>query len=103
MNTLEILKAARALLTPPEAWAKNDFAFDSSGNLLAPSNKYAVSWCATGACIRAGGKLAAIAAARELSRQLGGREVFDFNDRDETTHADVLQLFDDTIARLERA
>lgn len=107
MTTLEILKAARALIAEPGRWCQGGYAKSASGLPAAPMEPLAHSFCALGACRRvAGGAWAADEAERQLGRvalqmgSIGGR-VNRLNDS--TDLPTVLDMFDRTIARLEAA
>lgn len=98
MTTLELLKAARARIERPEAWTRGTAARDPDGLGVRARSKDAVCWCAAGAVVAVSG-LGAHKRPMELLRAEAGTLVSDFNDT--RTHAEVLDLFDRTIARLE--
>jgi hypothetical protein len=104
MTTLEILKAARELISVPERWTDHYYARDKNGNYRFGDDPDAVKWCSIGALQHA-------ASARGVSSiqvpwgvlesQLrGGQSLAGFNDR--ARHSDVLALFDRAIAKLEK-
>ena len=106
MTTLQILKAARELLSTPERWTKGWSARDAAGNRLATTDPDAVCWCAggaveriTGGSTQSGGKaeivLAIVLPDKAICLGL-------WNDAPSTTHADILALYDRAIA-LEEA
>lgn len=111
MTTLEILKAARELISAPERWTKGHFAKNGAGIATYCRSSSAVCWCASGATAwvvqdedASSGVADDIDADVELAKTLGGSnpgDVASFNDQPTTTHAEVLALFDRTIARLE--
>lgn len=110
MNTLEILKAARALIEKPEHWSKGAFARDPRGNGVSPINKTAVCWCAAGSVRNVGlisqvELYAALGVLRTALPAEAGRlaGVITFNDRPDTTHADIIALFDRAIAEYAKA
>jgi hypothetical protein len=49
MTTLEIIKAARELISDPKRWTQGASARDDTGSEHYGSDKVAVCWCATGA------------------------------------------------------
>jgi hypothetical protein len=102
MTTLDVLKAARALISDPARWTQNVMARDADGGQYtfgcAPQT---VSWCALGALQHITGKASTNGALDALDTQLPIYITIDyFNDTH--THAEVLALFDAAIARLER-
>ncbi len=132
MTALEVLKAARELLSNEKRWAKSALAIGPDPDGEAPfaetnaTDPEAYCFCAMGAILRVAGDdderhgagvpaLSALADAldrRYVSRftdEDGGYEytlspanaISDFNDDDDTKHADVLAAFSRAIASLE--
>jgi len=92
MSTVrENLIAARALIDTPEKWGKGSYE---------PSHG---CYCALGAIDAVekthGGFYASEATANALRSAIGNEcfSIVDFNDAEETTHADILALFDRAI------
>lgn len=104
---LAVLKAARDLISEPSGWVQGPFAVNSAGDGVDPHHPSAAAFCAIGAtwaAAPAGNTSLSIAADRELERTLGdGQTANEFSDAPERTHAEVLDLFDRTIARLDAA
>ena len=121
MQTLETLKAARALITPPHAWARGAFGattwhpFTPKGAATTAQDPAAVCWCSLGSLIKvtgqalyaqADGPIRALAEA--IQRKVPDADalvdpsqtIASFNDAHE--HDDVLAVFDDAIAHLEK-
>lgn len=103
MTTLEILKAARELISVPERWTRDYYAKTEDGLNVASNDPRAVKWCALGA-IERGGKhdRGASSDTEDFIEKLIGnpsRSLASFNDSH--THPDVLALFDRAIAKLE--
>ena len=112
---LAVAKAAREFLTPPEAWTKGALGRVNGQKL--PSNRLdeANSCCLSGAILRSGGsafdipdRFTIMTLWNMIGDILMDRERSDWitpipawNDRDETTHADVLDVLDRLIATLE--
>lgn len=102
LSTLAVLKAARELISTPERWVQGPFAVDRQGLSVSPLSPDACAFCAIGATWRIAGTGDADSGAdRELDITLGGQLANGFNDAEGRTHAEVLDLFDRTIARLE--
>lgn len=105
MNTIEVLKAARELISNPARWTQGAFAKDVIGKQVAFDDPSAVCWCARGAMYVIGDRSGlATDGWRALRAAIQGSLdsdlcVSSFNDSH--THAEVLALFDATIARLE--
>lgn len=105
MSTLDVLRAARALIRDPARWTQNFWAKDATGFDCAPDAPGAVCWCAAGAINNiAPGDLDAVQALDAVVPAeysgYGTHPLFAYND--DRTHAEVLALFDAAIARLER-
>ena len=104
VKVIEILKTARALISDPANWIQNSFATNKQGVTCPSHSREATCWCATGAIFKAeNGKDIGGIAEGALMETLGtrhyDRHVPQYNDSH--THAEVLQLFDVTIERLE--
>ncbi|MGV2110128.1 DUF6197 family protein [Agrobacterium salinitolerans] len=105
MNTVQILKEARALIADGGKWTQGAFARNSLGEKVDPSEEGAVCFCAIGALAKAAGanpesELPAENLLVTEMLELDARECIpEFNDSH--THADVLALFDRAIARAE--
>jgi hypothetical protein len=88
-SVVENLKAAKALIDTPEKWGKDSFC--SNGKR-----------CAFGALIGVGAFKAPEIRALELAHPEGTfGAVASFNDAPDTTHADIMALFDRAIAAEE--
>ena len=101
------LIAARALIADPVNWTKEVFARTSDGSAVTLDGPNATCFCAWGAVLRASFILETdtISVYDALQAQMPGPDrayisIPDFNDAETTTHADVLALFDRTIAAL---
>lgn len=102
MTVRENLIAARALIDTPEKWGKglDSFTYDRE--------ELSCTACAHEALRRVVGKQwgrAIVAECKALQAALpdGFREVPVYNDHPETTHADIMALFDRAIAACEVA
>ena len=114
MNTIELLKKAREVITDPDRWVQRRYGEAEGGRIL---TKVAAAHrvCAVGALYKAAGiELGAsenfegmLGAKDELLKDIGSHEeekyqnfaITEFNDQ--TSHEEVLALFDTTIERLE--
>lgn len=92
--------AARALIDTPEKWTKNAEARDAAGNPVHRQSCTAKCFCAIAALYNVG-----LGSASCLFHSLKVPGVIDrhgalvvINDREDTTHADILSLFDKAIA-----
>lgn len=105
MNTLEVLKAARERIAVPERWTTKAVARNARGGLVKPRSPNAACWCGSGAIVAVTPESEmpddwhAHQASMALAKTAGVRWFPGFNDTHE--HADVLAMFDKTIARLE--
>jgi hypothetical protein len=103
-STLEILKAARALITPEGAWTQHSCARDVHGIPVDFYSKKAVCFCAYGAIRRSlnmntyGEK---IPSNMGFFKKMFGGSIVAFNDFVGRTQAEVLAKFDEAIAAFE--
>jgi hypothetical protein len=103
MTAIAILKGARDLIATPEAWQKGHSARDAGGAPVRSSSDRACKFCLEGAIYRAyhfsmGLKYNSLSDALSMvRREIGTEYVFQWNDRPETTHADVLAILDKVI------
>ena len=106
METIEILRSARALIDAPEKWTKGTEARDASGRSVPFNSPDAVCCCAVGALLGAlhrAGNDGECVALRRLRKALpiGFADVVSLNDHPDTTHADIMAVFDRAIAAEE--
>lgn len=112
-ETVEILRAARALIDTPEKWAKRYYAYDAHGFTVDPESPGACRFCAVGALYRAGNTLRVSESDAEQAlgkavpaefaaecRKSGNHPVICFNDK-VAEHPDVLALYDRAIELAE--
>ena len=109
MSTLEVLKAARELISVRERWTQGLSARNARGARVKPQTEEATCWCAIGAICRTaepgtlhrpvGPDSPVWPAIDELSKGLRFGLAY-FNDHN--PHSRVLARFDRTIARLEK-
>ena len=127
MTTLEVLVAARALLADPDRWCQDEDAIDEFGEVIRPYddrcegvNPEACAFCALGAVDAVRGDYIGISppelwpgecplhidpakkALHEAMMALRGDEsgtltVNGYNDADETTHAEIMAMYDRAI------
>jgi hypothetical protein len=104
VSTVEILRAARALIDTPEKWTRGAAARDASGASLSIGQwPEAASFCIVGACHVATGIVgeSGIEARRNACYAIGraatGRDAWPASFNDNATHADVLAAFDKAI------
>jgi hypothetical protein len=105
MTTAEILRTARDLISDPEKWIKGADALpsrdaDPETDEVDPLDDRALCFCVGGAISRAAGGDSdeAYEAARAFAQAADNSSYpFTFNDRESTTHADVLAALDKAI------
>jgi hypothetical protein len=101
MTTLEVLKAARELISDEKRWTQREFSRDADGNPLGSDEVSAgVCFCAVGALLRCEGRIFS-ESYEALSESMEAVTVSYYNDTH--THAEVLAKFDEAIAKLEAA
>jgi hypothetical protein len=100
MNTLEILKAARAIITNEKNFTQGEFARDSLDNKVLITDTRACKFCSVGAIRKVPGTTLnnQQAAIRHLENTVGG-SIEDFNDS--YSHSVVLWAWDKLIAKFE--
>lgn len=106
---LDLLRAARERISVPEGWTQGHIARTADGGRCMAMDPEAAMWCALGAVRRADASMPPPhsdtrlqRATESLRNTIGGdRMISDWNDKLSRTHAEVLDLFDRTIARLE--
>jgi hypothetical protein len=114
VNAHELLIAARSLIETPEKWTQGVGARSVFGDQRSALSPEAVCFCADGALYRAGepdfGGPIYNLAVRALNRSLVGEgspydpyNYIEFNDAGDTTHADVLAMFDRAISATKDA
>lgn len=106
-----VLMEARARIDHPAAWTQGESARDAGGDPCAAVDDVAACWCALGsieACRAWENETQALITLSGVARDLGhdsigGSCTAMLNDAPETTHADVLALYDLAIERAEAA
>lgn len=110
------LRLVRSLLADPARWTKGAMAKDASGENVSPHSPKATCWCLVGAVYKVRddnpdvrgscvGDTIDISKAidRAVSARGFGRNCAAYQDRADTTHADVLSLIDEAIKGLDPA
>jgi hypothetical protein len=97
VKEVDIIKKARELISDPKRWTKGAGARDKHGDPVPITNPGAVCWCVSGALVHVAGFSDGYDAEKLLLP--GGGGITGFNDTHE--HAEVLELMDKAIARLE--
>ena len=99
-TTLNILKRARILLTPPGAWTRRAFARGRDGELTTIGSETAVSWCSVGALEASAWGEDRWSAQNHLmsATNIYGESLLMWNDNPGRTQEEVLAAFDKAIA-----
>jgi hypothetical protein len=102
MTVVDSLRAARDRISAPGSWTKWALACDEDGHEVDEDSPAARQWCMLGAYeeARSGSVYAALRAV--VCAERGYEGLADFNDAPETTHADVLAVYDRAIALAEK-
>lgn len=92
-------KTVKELLSDPERWTKNWYAHDAQGGSINAQNREAACWCMLGAIIRVYGHGEMATTARHrlrdvIKKHYGEFDVARINDRESTTHADVMNILE---------
>ena len=105
MTDLEIMKAARLLLTPPGSWIQHVYARNHNGRIVHPTHKDGACFCSIGAFMRINPDRS-FPIPVEFKHHMFfkcGNLITNWNDHPDRTHAEVLAEFDEVIAELEAA
>lgn len=102
MNTVELLESAKALIIDPDRWTKSEYARSVNYEACSPNSDAAFCWCALGAVRKAGDFRSDGNPGRDYLEKVIASDgkyisVDDFNDLPDTTHSDVISLFDRAI------
>lgn len=98
-KTVEVLKAARELISDPAHWTKGRFARTEKGSPINYESPSAVCFCSAGALMRVTwGDIKIYQSALEIMIAEMDGNIFGFNDLH--THPEILDRFDAAIARL---
>lgn len=103
-TTKQTLIKARGLIDEPSKWHKGQFAVNSNGKPTMPKAEDAVCWCAGGATRKFTSdphKWQVGEVALSKFKPSGFNSLFDYNDHPDTTHADIMNLFDKAIEAAE--
>lgn len=110
MNSIEILRRAREVLSVEQSWARGAWARNADGQPVFVHAQQACSWCIRGAlrlvCEDVPGTPHiddAEALLASVLPQAGGHPLSNFNDASSTTHADVIAAIDRAITIAEAA
>lgn len=102
MKVSKILQAARKKIEDPANWTKHAPARDSDGCLVDPKNSHATCWCTVGAFYSVTPDyddfLKTVKFVNTILPDVY-EKISDFNDHPETTHDQVLSLFDRAIEK----
>lgn len=116
-SALKVLVSVRELLSDEKRWTQGQEARDVSGDGVPPTSKDAVCWCLLGALYKSAllrqvcGDLApeeateawmsAVGLTCKIASPDNPDGIGDFNDRFDTTHADVLRVLDVAIEKAQ--
>lgn len=109
LTAVQILEAAKVLITPPDRWTQCATARAANGRPVSPRSYRAYAFCASGALARVGGDTPERWKASEYlwlaAAERGAENPMRVNDGGDplTAHATTLAMFDDatTMARAE--
>ena len=110
LKAVEVLRDARAKIATPEQWSRKSYARDAEGEKISHIMEDACKFCAYGAVYSTWWRYnfnrrlcneAMYEALNVLAKHTPGGCVIPFNDHPDTSHEDVLAVFDAAIASLE--
>jgi len=98
ITTLEVLTRARDVLAEgPHRWTRGDCARDKSGDLAAPWDSSAESWCLFGALSKVARTEEIGGEATEILDAICGGNITHFNDDPSTTYEAIISALDRAI------
>lgn len=97
-TAVDVLVAARELISVSERWTQGETARDRDGRFVLSDSKDAVCWCGLGALTKAVKASSFWFEARDLLLRVEPGGIAKFNDAKGRTHAEVVALFDSAIA-----
>ena len=109
MNTKDVLIKARTLISHKDNWIQQQYAEDKNGLVRAPRDPRACKFCAIGAIyaviddeIKKQNAIKALAQfADRWTSEYEDKIVVAFNDDEETTHEEVLEVYNKAIEALD--
>lgn len=101
-SAVDVLRAARKLLTPRKAWTQGYYAHGASGRKVSMYSRAAVCWCSQGAIWKAVHDIPdsrSFDAEQFLLATLPSGEewIVEFNDNKKRKHREILEWFDRAI------
>lgn len=104
MSIVKELQNARYLISDPAKWTQGAFGRDSFKVPRHSRGKETVCWCSLGALVKANekhriGLSETESFLNDVSVDVHGVDIIDFNDYSKRTHEEVLMLFDIAIER----
>lgn len=101
----DLLRRAKAKIATPERWTQYKVARNTRGGYVDPLNPEATCWCSVGAlvAVRADRYGPLYSRAVKALSIAAGYNIERFNDADETTHHQIVGVFDRAIAAEESA
>lgn len=105
MTTIQALKKARKLISNPKRWCQFREAQNARGLAVSADDSSAYKFCAAGAILKVAGRDSEevlVSALKALMKSTRGVGVATYNDKPRRTHAQVLNIFDRAIAKLEK-
>jgi hypothetical protein len=100
MTTLEVLVAARELISEPSRWTQGEYAKDAVGNSVTAISEYACCWCSVGAICKIQNDLFPtnpLEDALEAAIHVIGLKRFTVEFNDNHNHQQVMELWDKAI------
>lgn len=98
-TAVEVLIAARELVSTPDRWTQDVSARDHNGAECDPDSPAAACFCSLTALYKAGGRNERTEVARGIFMRAVRQAVSQYNDAPRRTHAQILAAFDRAIAR----
>lgn len=97
MKKSEILIKSKELISNPKNWTQGMFARDEYGTPVPSISENACSWCSAGAVIKVANNIYVAISLFALLEKSISRAIAPFNDNPESTHEDIMNMFDKAI------
>lgn len=109
MNTVDVLKAARDIISTPDKWTQRSYARAADNYPVAVGMKDACKFCALGAVLKVSERtyagpddFAPMAILEGVAHQYHDMSVVGYNDSPNTSHQDIMELYDRAIQEAQR-
>lgn len=97
-SALDVLRAIDDKLSSKDKWTQKNFARNSNGEPVGPKDNCAVCWCIEGAVLSFNDYSKSHMEAVSFLNKAANKDLWAFNDKDDTSFEDVKQLIEKAIS-----